>query len=88
MARAALTTSDNPYNPFTQYDLWRDYDANICGYFTDEYLARIAGPTPDDSGPNIERDTEDAIDEIIRMNLPLYSPVTDTRAHYVKVYEQ
>ena len=33
--RKMLTTTDNPYNPFTQFDQWYDYDLlahhNSCG---------------------------------------------------------
>ena len=85
MAIFALTTSDNPYDPFTQYDLWSGYDENTCGYFTQEYLARITGDVTELSGPDAEQVTEEAIDEIIAMNLPITSPVTGTRARYVKV---
>ena len=88
MAKVALTTSDNPFDPFTQYEMWRGYDENVCGYYTSQYLARIAVGSPDLSGPDEERTTEEAIDEIIRMNLPLVSPVTGTRARYIKVEAQ
>lgn len=36
-----LTTVDNPYNPFTQWDEWLRYDRDH-GYYTNEYLARVA----------------------------------------------
>lgn len=85
MAIFALTTSDNPYDIFTQYDLWSSYDENLCGYYTQSYLARIAGDVSGLSGPDAERITEEAIDEIISMNLPITSPITGTRATYVKV---
>lgn len=88
MAIFALTTSDNPYNPFTQYDLWSAYDENLCGYNTTSYLARIAGDTTELSGPDSEKVVEDAIDEIIAMNLPITSPVTGTRVRYMKVGPQ
>ncbi len=88
MAIFALTTSDNPYDPFTQYDLWSGYDENVCGYFTNSYLARIAGDTTELSGPDSEKVVEDAIDEIIAMNLPITSPVTGTRVRYLKVGPQ
>jgi hypothetical protein len=35
-----LTTEDNPYNPFTQYDEWLAFDRQQ-GYYTNEYLARV-----------------------------------------------
>jgi len=85
MAIFGITTTDNPYNPFTQYDLWSGYDENLCGYFTSAYLARIAGDTTELSGPDSEQVIENAIDEIIAMNLPITSPVTGTRVRYIKV---
>lgn len=85
MARYMLSTSDNPYNPFTQYDQWRAYDESICGYFTSQYLARIVSDSPELSGPDEERVIEEGIDEIMRMNLPLTSPVTGTRVRYTKI---
>ena len=36
-----LTTIDNPFNPFTQWESWLRYDRDN-GYYTNEYLARIA----------------------------------------------
>jgi hypothetical protein len=35
-----LTTTDNPFNPFTEYDEWFAYDVSK-GYNTCAYLARI-----------------------------------------------
>ena len=34
-----ITTKDNPYNPFTQWDQWYSYD-EMMGYHTCSYLAR------------------------------------------------
>ena len=36
-----LTTFDNPFNPFEQFVQWRLFDIEK-GYYTCEYLARIA----------------------------------------------
>lgn len=85
MAMYAITTTDNPYDPFTQYDLWASYDEAVCGYYTNSYLARITGDTTELSGPDTDRVIEDAIDEIIAMNLPLTCPLTGTRVQYRKV---
>ena len=65
MAQVRLTTSDNPYNPFTQYDMWRAWDETICGYFTSQYLARIVVDSPELSGPDEERATEEAIQQLM-----------------------
>ena len=35
-----LTTHDNPYNPKTDYGLWKRWD-NDHGYNTEEYIARL-----------------------------------------------
>lgn len=41
-----LTTSDNPFNPFTHPTDWEAYD-NDHGYYCREYLARVAFTSPD-----------------------------------------
>lgn len=41
-----LTTLDNPYNPFTDYDKWWQWDKNN-NYNTPELLARVMGDTSD-----------------------------------------
>lgn len=41
-----LTTIDNPYNPKTDYDKWRQWDIEN-EYNTEEYLARMTD-IPDD----------------------------------------
>ena len=59
-----LTTIDNPYNPFEQFDLWLLFDKEK-GYNTCEYLARIVNLTNDMSEKEIEVATDRAIDDII-----------------------
>ena len=39
-----LSTIDNPYNPFTRFDEWNQYDVAM-GYNTLSYLARIVDYT-------------------------------------------
>lgn len=85
--RVMLSTSDNPYNPFTQYAQWSAYDEVICGYFTASYLARIAAVSPELSPADIDAEIEEAVDEIVTMNLPLYSPLTGEQVHYIKFKE-
>ena len=36
-----LTTTDNPYNPFTQFDLWFQFDISK-GYNTCAFIDRVA----------------------------------------------
>ena len=63
-----LTTIDNPYNPFTQFDLWQQYDHDK-GYYTTEYLARIAYTSPELSDADQDLAIDLAIDEIIEYNV-------------------
>lgn len=76
MAECMLTTVDNPYNPFTQFDEWYRFDQDK-GYGTDSYLARIA--IVDDQMPETvyDEEVERAIDEICGYNfLGIYKKVT------------
>lgn len=67
MAKCRITTADNPFNPFTQFDEWLAYDRDKR-YFTCEYLARIAKTSTDVSISLNEAEIERAIDEIISLN--------------------
>jgi hypothetical protein len=63
-----LTTTDNPYDPFTEFDKWKTFDESK-GYNSCAYLARIA-KTSDELSEEDERIAiEDAIDEIIKENI-------------------
>lgn len=63
-----LTTEDNPYNPFTQFTQWQAFD-HLKGYYTNEYLARIANTSPELSDDVNLGIINDAIDEIVSYNL-------------------
>ena len=80
-----ITTTNNPYNPFTQYDEWKAFDEKVCHYYTESYLARIATTSTELSGPDNEQEIEDAIDEIVAMDLVILDPITNQRVHYKKV---
>ncbi len=70
MARqVAITTTDNPYNPITQYDEWERYDSVEHDYKTSSYLARICHATHELSDEMYMEEVEAAIDEIVEMNL-------------------
>ena len=60
-----LTTFDNPYDPFTQFNEWFMFDVEK-GYYTCSKLARIANTTDDMSEVEIIKENERAIDEIIK----------------------
>lgn len=63
-----LTTEDNPYNPFTQLQQWQAFD-HYKGYYTLEYLARIANTSPELSDDVNLSIMNDAINEIVGYNL-------------------
>lgn len=68
MRRAFLTTTDNPYSPFTQFDQWMAYDTQM-GYNSCSYLARIAKTSEELSPLDQAIAIEEAIDEIVGYNL-------------------
>lgn len=63
-----VTTSDNPYNFYTQFDEWNRWDmAN--GYHTLAYLARVTR-TSDELSPQLqEAAITEAVDEILSENV-------------------
>lgn len=61
----ALTTNDNPYNPFTQFDSWFQFDEEK-GYHSCAYLGRIARISDQLSDKENDLEIERAIDEIIK----------------------
>ena len=65
MNECRLTTHDNPYDPFEQFVQWYLFDCEK-GYYTCSKLARLAQLTDDMSSVEQERETERAIDEIIK----------------------
>jgi hypothetical protein len=71
-----LTTVDNPFDPFTDYDAWYSWDA-AAGYHTPGLLARIVITSDELSDADQHVAVEDAIDEIVRENvLGVYKKVT------------
>lgn len=63
-----LTTIDNPFNPFTHYEEWYNYDTSM-GYHTCAYLARIAKSSDELSETDEAVALEEAMDEIVSLNL-------------------
>ena len=62
-----LSTVDNPYNPFIQFDEWLDFDT-YKGYNTCAYLDRIALTSDSLSDQENLDEIERAIDEIIKFD--------------------
>ena len=63
--RVALTTFDNPYDPFKDFLSWLLFDEEK-GYHTCSYLGRIARTSEQLSEDENNMEVERAIDEIIK----------------------
>ena len=75
MSQCMLTTIDNPFDPFDQFDSWYRFDLDK-GYDSCSYLSRIARTSDQLSDKENEREIERAIDEIIRLDfLNIYKKV-------------
>ena len=73
----AITTFDNPFNPFTQFTEWLLFDKEK-GYKTCEYLARIAKVEDNLSQQEYNRAVEQAIDSIIKTDpFNIYKKITN-----------
>ena len=71
----AITTVDNPYDPFEQFDKWFLFDEEK-GYHTTSYLGRIARTSDQLSDEENTKEVERAIDEIIKNDfLNIYKKV-------------
>ncbi|MCX7817561.1 MAG: hypothetical protein N2317_08670, partial [Syntrophales bacterium] len=76
MRQSMLTTIDNPFDPFTQFDDWFAFDEGK-GYHSCAYLARIAKTSDELSQQDEDLAIEQAIDEIVTLNiLGIYRKVT------------
>lgn len=85
-----LTTIDNPYNPFTQFDDWLAYDTQK-GYNTCGYLDRIAHSSHELSDEDNNLEIARAIDEIVSLNINgLYTKVTkdNFKKRDIKIIEE
>ena len=60
-----LTTTDNPYDPFRNFDEWLMFDMEK-GYNSCGYLARIAKLSDEMGEEETLLETERAIDEILK----------------------
>ena len=70
-----LTTIDNPFDPFEQFDSWQMFDIEK-GYNTLSRLARIVKLSDDFSQQEEDEAIERAIDEIIKYDfLNIYKKV-------------
>ena len=78
MNNCALTTFDNPFNPFENFDEWFAFDVQH-GYNTCGKLMRIATVENNMSEVEYNNEIERAIDEIIQYDfVELYRKVYNT----------
>lgn len=63
-----LSTSDNPYNPFTQFREWYAFDV-ANGYNTCSYLARVCELSDQVCDRETRLSINDAIEEALMFNL-------------------
>lgn len=74
----AISTLDNPYDPFDNFEQWMLFDVQK-GYNSCGLLARIATYSDAMTDEEVRKETERAINEIIRLDL------TD---NYIKVVKE
>ncbi|WP_458459241.1 hypothetical protein [Pseudobutyrivibrio sp.] len=75
MAATFVTTMDNPYDFFDEFDEWYAFDIShgydVIGqpYNTLNYVARIAQTNSDMTEEEYEDAVNEAVEDIIKMNL-------------------
>lgn len=75
-----LTTKDNPYNPFVDYDAWYAFDVQH-GYNTCAYIARIIHDSSSLTDEENEHEYNNAMNEIISYDpFGIYTRVADPRS--------
>lgn len=67
MKEFRLTTVDNPFDPFTQFDKWFQFDF-VKGYNSCSYLARISRTSEELTEKENNKLIEKAIDDIILLD--------------------
>jgi hypothetical protein len=74
-SKFALTTFDNPYNPFTQFKQWFLFDVEK-GYNSCGYLGRIARTSEQLTDEENDEEVERAINDVLKYDvLGIYKKV-------------
>jgi len=68
LLESMLTTEDNPFDPFTQFDEWNLWDTSH-GYHTQSLLARVIVDSIELSDASRLEAYNEAVDEIVRENV-------------------
>ena len=70
-----LTTFDNPFNPFTQFEAWFKYDSIVLGYNSCLLLANYSNVSDIASDEVQEQEIDEAMNEIVRKFPTIYKKV-------------
>ena len=74
--QTTVTTTDNPFNPFIDFDSWFMFDIEK-GYYTSSKLARLTNLTDDMTEKEENEEVERAVDRLIEIDpLDIYIKVT------------
>lgn len=68
MSKLMLTTLDNPFDPFTQFEEWYEFDVQK-GYHSCGYLARVTNSSDELSEEDELLAIETAMKEITNLNV-------------------
>lgn len=63
-----LTTLDNPYDPFENFEVWNRFDEDH-GYFTRNRICRVLNGDIEFDDERYQQFLEDAIDTLLDFNL-------------------
>ena len=78
-----VTTTDNPFDPFTEWDEWYFYDLSK-GYSTCERLDRLSNTSSQLSDELNNEELEQAIDQLVEIGAV---GKDGTIVDYIKVYK-
>lgn len=77
MKRVNITTIDNPFDPFDDFNSWFMFDTVEKGYYTSSKVARLTHLTDDMTELEELEEVERAIDRLIEIDpLDIYIKVT------------
>lgn len=81
-----LSTSDNPYNFFSEYEKWEEFDIHN-GYNTNALIASLAPYNPHLTDELNREEFDDAMRRIYEWYLPFINSYGE-EVHYIKCYEE
>lgn len=84
---AWLSTTDNPWDYFDQWEDWYEFDTNQKKYGTCAYIGRIARTSEQLSEAENQAEIERAVDEVLKYNQgPIGYNEKGEPIYYVKVF--